>query len=91
MGNSATGYGYGCQMPAMIDAWREYWATTPGTTDKLAPFGIVTLAAGGSEGKPQNMAGMRWSQVRKTGSGRHFTLPPPPPRPPPTPPHPPPP
>lgn len=51
----------------MIDSWREHWSATPGTTDELAPFGIVTLAAGGSEGKPQNMAGMRWSQSANFG------------------------
>ena len=67
MGNSATGYGYGCQMPAMINAWREHWSATPGTTDKLAPFGIVTLAAGSSEGNGKNMAGMRWSQSANYG------------------------
>ena len=67
MGNSETGYGYGCQMPAMIDSWRQYFSAAAGTTDKLAPFGIVTLAAGGSEGNGQNMAGMRWSQSGNYG------------------------
>ena len=59
MGNSLDKVGYGCQMPAMIAAWRRYWSSTPGTTNPLAPFGIVTLAAGGSEGHGQNMAAMR--------------------------------
>jgi hypothetical protein len=72
MGNSATGYGYGCQMPAMINSWREHWSATPGTTDKSAPFGIVTLAAGGSEGHPGNMAGMRWSQSANYGQVRRL-------------------
>ena len=51
----------------MIEAWRGYWSATPGTTDRQAAFGIVTLAAGGSEGHPQNMAGMRWSQSANYG------------------------
>lgn len=68
MGNSAAGVGYGCQLPAMIAEWRRQWSAVEGTTDKLAPFGIVTLAAGGSEGHDQNMAGMRWSQTGNYGS-----------------------
>ena len=51
MGNSATGEGYGCQLPAMVAEWRRQWSAVDGTTAKLAPFGVVTLAAGGSEGQ----------------------------------------
>ena len=64
-----TGYGYGCQLPAMVAAWRQQWSAVPGTTHPLAPFGVVTLAAGGSEGHAQAMAGMRWSQ---TGDSRLY-------------------
>ena len=69
MGNSAQGVGYGCEMPALVRVWRAAWSATPGTTDPLAPFGVVTLAAGGSEGGP-DIGGMRWSQ-----SGNYGTLP----------------
>lgn len=46
----------------MIDFWRKSWSVTPGTTDPMAPFGVVTLASGGSEGG-NDIGGMRWSQV----------------------------
>jgi hypothetical protein len=41
-------------------------SATPGTTDPLAPFGIVTLASSGSEGGP-NMGAMRWAQTGSYG------------------------
>ena len=67
MGSSATGVGYGCAMPALIDSWREAWAmaSTGGADDDERLFGIATLAGGGpaAEGSNQNMAGMRWSQT----------------------------
>ena len=67
MGNSATGSGYGCELPALVRDWRTAWSAVPRTTDPQAPFGVVTLAAGGSEGFGQNMAGMRWSQTGNYG------------------------
>lgn len=67
MGNSAGKIGYGCQLPAMVAEWRRQWSSTAGTTDPEAPFGTVSLAAGGSEGHPANMAGMRWSQTGNFG------------------------
>lgn len=67
VGNSAEGVGYGCQLPAMVAEWRQIWSSTPGTTSSQAPFGVVTLAAGGSEGHDENMAGMRWSQTGNYG------------------------
>jgi len=67
MGNSATGVGYGCALPKMIAKYRSRWSSTPGTTDPLVPFGVVTLAAGTSEGSGRNMAGMRWSQTCNFG------------------------
>jgi hypothetical protein len=39
----------------------------PGTTDPLAPFGVATLAAGGSEGNSEHMAAMRWAQQANLG------------------------
>jgi hypothetical protein len=67
MGNSAAGVGYGCQMPAMVALWRKHWSATAGTTDPMAPFGVVTLASGGSEGGP-DIGGMRWSQTANFGT-----------------------
>jgi hypothetical protein len=71
MGNSAAGYykgqGYGCEMPKLVELWRQVWSAVPGTTDSMAPFGIVSLAAGGSEGAGYNMAHMRWSQTANYG------------------------
>ena len=67
MGNSAAGMGYGCELPALVRDWRRVWSREPHTTDPLAPFGVVTLAAGGSEGFGQNMSDMRWSQTGNMG------------------------
>ena len=67
MGNSATKVGYGCDQVALVALWRRVWAATS-ATDPLAPFGIVTLAAGGSEGAGYNMAHMRWSQTGNMGA-----------------------
>ena len=50
------------QLPAMVADWRAVWSATPGTTDPLAPFGVATLAAGGSEGNAGHMAAMRSAQ-----------------------------
>ena len=65
-GSSLHGGGYGCMMPALVDLWRREWSRVPGTTDPRAPFGVVTLAAGGSEGG-SDIAGMRWSQTANYG------------------------
>ena len=62
-------------MPAMIQAWRAHWSATPGTTDPLAPFGLVSLAAGGSEGHGKAMAGMRWSQSGNYGVAPNALMP----------------
>jgi hypothetical protein len=53
MGNSLTGIGYGCELVEMVKEWRVLFDAP------TAAFGIVTLAAGGSEGHGENMAGMR--------------------------------
>ena len=66
MGNSEQKIGYGCMQVALVDLWRREWSRVPGTTDPLAPFGVVTLAAGGSEGG-SDIAGMRWSQTANHG------------------------
>ena len=66
MGNSKDGVGYGCSLPAMINAWRTVWS---GSEQDQASrlFGIATLAAGGSEGNGIHMGGMRWSQTANYG------------------------
>ena len=63
MGNSLNSSGYGCSLPAMVRAWRQVWSAAADTTSPLAPFGIAKLAAGGSKGHSEHMAGMRWSQT----------------------------
>lgn len=67
VGNSVEGTGYGCELPAMVRDWRAVWSSVPGTTEQLAPFGIATLAAGGSEGNDGHMANMRWSETANFG------------------------
>ena len=49
-GSSIRNTGYACLMPKLVSTWRALWSQTPGTTDPDAPFGVVTLAASGSEG-----------------------------------------
>jgi hypothetical protein len=56
-------------MQQLVEVWRKQWSVVPGTTAPLAPFGIVTLASGGSEGG-DDIGGMRLSQT-----GNYGTLP----------------
>lgn len=56
----------GCLMPALIALWRRAWSVVPGTTAKDAPFGLVTLSTGDSEGAP-DIASFRWSQTGNYG------------------------
>lgn len=65
-GNSARGSGYSCLMPKLVSSWRRLWAATPGTTDPLAPFGLVSLAPSGSEGGA-DIGTMRWAQTAGYG------------------------
>jgi hypothetical protein len=65
-GNSALGFGYSCLMPVLVSEWRALWSKTPGTTDPLAPFGVVTLAASGNEGGA-NLGSMRLAQTAGYG------------------------
>jgi hypothetical protein len=67
MGNSVQKVGYGCLLPAMVALWRKSWSVVPGTTDPNAPFGVVSLASGGSEGGT-DIGGMRWSQTANYGT-----------------------
>jgi hypothetical protein len=73
-GNSMANIGYGCMMRELINGWRSIWSETPGTTDPLAPFGIVTLASSGSEGNP-GMGIMRQAQTANYGIVPNTELP----------------
>ena len=55
--------GYACSTKNLVSSWRKQWSVTPGSTDPTFPFGIVSLAAGTSEGNPQNMANFRYKDV----------------------------
>lgn len=65
-GNSAANIGYACFQKVLVSGWRKVWSETVGTTDPMAPFGIVTLASSGSEGGP-NMGPMRYAQTASYG------------------------
>jgi hypothetical protein len=65
-GNSMANVGYSCLMRNLIQGYRAAWSATPGTTDPLAPFGVVALPSGGSEGGP-NMGAMRIAQTAGYG------------------------
>eukprot|EP00039_Didymoeca_costata_P002481 m.60480 g.60480 ORF g.60480 m.60480 type:complete len:832 (+) comp11324_c0_seq1:88-2583(+) len=71
MGNVLDKLGYGCAMPALVSSWRDTFrrvdSVLPDKVEDERIFGIVTLAAGGSEGAGNNMAGMRWSQTANFG------------------------
>ena len=66
-GSSQDNVGYGCMQPRMVEAWREIWSTVDGTTDPLAPFGLVTIAPSGSEGAGYHLSAFRWSQTANYG------------------------
>lgn len=65
-GNADAKIGYSCEQKALVEGWRKVWSEVPGTTDPLAPFGIVTLASSGSEGGP-DMGAMRLAQTAGYG------------------------
>ena len=67
-GNAAHGDGYACLLQQQMAAWRETWsAAGPGTTDPLAPFGIVMLADATDEGWGCNSLQMHWAQTANRG------------------------
>jgi len=68
-GNSIANVGYGCEIRQLIQGWRRVWSEVNGTTDPLAPFGIVTLASSGmpSVGGGRNMGAMRHAQTANYG------------------------
>ena len=66
-GSSQDSVGYGCMQPRMVEAWREIWSAVDGTTDPVAPFGLVTIAPSGSEGAGYHLSAFRWSQTANYG------------------------
>ena len=65
-GNSARDVGYSCMMVKLVKTWRQLWSATAGTTDPLAPFGVVTLAPSGTEGG-SDIGTMRLAQTGSYG------------------------
>jgi hypothetical protein len=61
-------------MPKLVALWRAAWSATPGTTDPLAPFGIVTLSADDSEGAA-DMASFRFAQSGSFGVAPNAAMP----------------
>ena len=62
-------------MPTLISSWRKVWSAEPGTTDPLAPFGLVSLADGTDEGYGINMRQFRWAQTANYGPSRTLQRP----------------
>ena len=60
--------GYACSMPGMVRAWRELWSAAKDTTSPSAPFGLVTIAPGGSEGAGYHLSAFRWAQTANFGA-----------------------
>ena len=54
-------------MKNLVTSWREQWSAVPATTDPTFPFGLVSLAAGTSEGHGANMANFRHAQTASYG------------------------
>ena len=65
-GSAINNIGYSCEQRALVAGWRKVWSETPGTTDPMAPFGIVTLASSGSEGGA-DIGAMRLAQTAGYG------------------------
>ena len=67
-GNVLLKSGFGCELPVLVRSWRREWSAVRGTTDPLAPFGVIALAtdAGRMYGGA-DIGGMRWSQTANYG------------------------
>jgi hypothetical protein len=65
-GSAKANVGYSCEQVKLVAGWRKVWSETPGTTDPMAPFGIVTLASSGSEGGA-DIGAMRLAQTAGLG------------------------
>lgn len=66
--------GYACSMHNLVNSWRQQWSLTKGTTSATFPFGIVSLAAGTSEGHTYNMPNFRHAQVWLSASDPILTV-----------------
>lgn len=65
--NSPHSFRYACSMKNLVTTWREQWSVNAGTTSPTFPFGIVSLAAGTSEGHTQAMPVFRHAQTASYG------------------------
>ena len=74
MGSPLDHSGYACSLAAMIRDWRRYWTYDPGTTDALAPFGLVTIHPQGCEGNSQ-IGLLRHAQTANVGHAPNELLP----------------
>lgn len=70
--NSAS-VGYSCQSQPLVTEWQKLWSATAGTTDSLAPFGMVMLASLDSEGA----SGLALGTMRQAETAGFGILPPP--------------
>jgi hypothetical protein len=59
--------GYACLQRELVVSMRKQFSVTPKTTDPMFPFGIVSLAAGTSEGNSANMPNFRHAQTASYG------------------------
>jgi len=66
-GSAIENLGYSCEQRELIRGWRSIWSETAGTTDPVAPFGVVTLASSGAEGSDAAMGAMRIAQTAGYG------------------------
>eukprot|EP00041_Stephanoeca_diplocostata_P018767 m.396690 g.396690 ORF g.396690 m.396690 type:complete len:756 (+) comp21114_c0_seq4:60-2327(+) len=66
-GSSTHDIGYSCEQRVLVEGWRKIWSDEPGTTDPMAPFGVVTLASSGAEGADNAMGAMRVAQTAGYG------------------------
>ena len=66
-GNSLQGTGHACSMKNLVAGWRKPWSVAKGTTEDTFTFGIVSLAAGTSEGHGAAMPAFRHAQTASYG------------------------
>lgn len=66
---------YTCMLPQMVARWRRDWSAVPSTTPPDAPFGVVELAGGTSEGHQYNMPYFRRAQTAGYGVMPNAALP----------------
>lgn len=62
-GSTINDTGYACEAAHLVQSWREAFSVRPNSTSPTAPFGLVTLAAGTSEGHGKEMPSFRQAQM----------------------------